>query len=95
MYSKENDLIDFEGILELFYNDTEEIKPNNEDQEKDLVKRKVAINTASKLYDKLLNINTTQYDNLSEHEKKNINVLNRPENLALDFVEDNYRQCNH
>ena len=95
MYSKENDLIDFEGILELFYNDTEEIKPNNEDQEKDLEKRKVAINTASKLYDKLLNINTTQYDNLSEHEKKNINVLNRPENLALDFVEDNYRQCNH
>ena len=95
MYSKENDLIDFEGILELFYNDTEEIKPNNEDQEKDLEKRKVAINTASKLYDKLLNINTTQYDNLSEHEKKNINVLNRPENLALDFAEDNYRQCNH
>ena len=38
----------------------------NEDQEKALGKRKVVINTVSKLYDKLLNICTTQYDNLSE-----------------------------
>ena len=46
------------------------------------------INTASKLYNKLLNICTTQYDILSEDQKKKINVLNRPENLTLDFVED-------
>ena len=31
---------------------------------------------------------TTQYDKLSEDQKEKINVLNRPENLALDFFED-------
>ena len=46
------------------------------------------MNTASKLCDKLLNIFTTQYDNLWEYQKKKINVLNRPENVTLDFVED-------
>ena len=46
-------------------------------------------NTASKLYDKLLNIYTTQYENLSEGQKKKVNVLNIPENLAFDFVECN------
>ena len=46
------------------------------------------INTASKLYNKLLNICTTQYDILSEDQKKKTNVLNGPENLTLDFVED-------
>ena len=30
----------------------------------------------------------TQYDKLSEDQKEKINVLNRPENLALDFFED-------
>ena len=46
------------------------------------------INTFSKLYDKLLNIYTTQFDNLSVDQKKRINVLNRPENVTLDFDED-------
>ena len=41
--------------------------------------RNVLINTDSELYDKLLNICTTQYDNLSEDQK---------ENLTLHFVED-------
>ena len=50
--------------------------------------RKNVINTASKLYDKLLNIHTTQYDNFSEDQKKNVNVLNKPENLIINFVED-------
>ena len=46
------------------------------------------INAASILYDKFLNIYITQYDNLPENQKKNINVLNNPKNLFLDFVED-------
>ena len=46
------------------------------------------INAASILYDKFLNIYVTQYDNLPENQKKNINVLNNPKNLFLDFVED-------
>ena len=46
------------------------------------------INTASTLYDNLLNIYTTQYDNISEDQKKKINVLKRPENLTRDFIED-------
>ena len=37
-YSKENDLSDFKDTLEIFYYDTEEIKPNHESQEKDLEK---------------------------------------------------------
>ena len=71
-------------ILKTFYYDTEKIKPNNEAQKK----RKVVINTASKLYDKLLNIYTTQYDKLSEDSKERVNVLNRPEMLNLDRDED-------
>ena len=47
-------------------------------------------NTAFKLYEKLLNIYTTQYDNPSEDSKKRINVLNRPEMLTLDFDEHDY-----
>ena len=46
------------------------------------------INIAFKLYNKLLNIYTTQNDNLSEGQKKEINVINRPENLTLDFDEN-------
>ena len=53
-------------ILEIFYGHTEETKPNNEAQEKDLEKRKIVIDTVSKLYVKLLNIYTTQYDDFSE-----------------------------
>ena len=56
-------------------------------RKKILEKTKVVINTASNLYDKLLNINTTQYDKLSEDVKKRIIVLNRPENLIPDFDE--------
>ena len=41
---------EFQDILELFYDDTEEIKPNNEEQKGDLEKIKVAIITASKLF---------------------------------------------
>ena len=63
-YLKLNDLIEFKHILELFYDNTKEIKPNNEDQEKDLEKRKVLIYTVSKLYDKLLNIHAAKSDNL-------------------------------
>ena len=48
--SNENDLIDFKDMLELFYDDAKKIKPNNEDQEKDLEKRKIVVNTASKIY---------------------------------------------
>ena len=41
---------EFKDILELAYDDTEEIKPNNEDQKGDLEKIKVAIITAFKLF---------------------------------------------
>ena len=41
---------EFKDILELAYDDTEEIKPNNEDQKWDLEKIKVAIITAFKLF---------------------------------------------
>ena len=51
-------------------------------------KRKVVVNTASKLYDKLLNIYKNQYNKLSEDQKKIITVLNKPEMLSLDFTKD-------
>ena len=59
--SKQNDLRKFKDILELFYHDTEEIKPNNEEQKKELKERKAVFVTASELYNKLLNIYVTQY----------------------------------
>ena len=46
---------------------------------------KVVSNIASKLYDRLLNIYTTQYDNLSEGQKKKRNVLNRLGHVILDL----------
>ena len=46
------------------------------------------INTSSKLYEKLLNIYQNQYNKLPEDQKKMINVLNKPGNLTLDFIED-------
>ena len=35
-------------------------------------------------------IYTAWYDNLSEDQKKNINVLNTPENVTVDFVEGDF-----
>ena len=46
------------------------------------------VNATSKLYDKLLNTYTTQYNKLPEGLKKTITVLNKPEMLSLDFTED-------
>ena len=43
------------------------------------------INTAFKLYDKFLNVYTTQYNNLHEDSKKKVNVLNESEMLNLDL----------
>ena len=43
------------------------------------------INTASKSYNKLLNIHTTHYNKLSEDSKKRVSVLKYPEMLELDF----------
>ena len=40
-YSKQNDSIEFQFKLELFYHDTIESKPNNEDQKKDLKKKEI------------------------------------------------------
>ena len=68
--SKRNDLIESKDILEIFYYDTDEIAPNNKAQEKDFVKRKVVLNTASKSYYKLLTIYETQYDKPSEVQRK-------------------------
>ena len=42
---------------------------------------------AFELYDKLVNIYTTQYDKLTKAQKK-IKVQNRPENLAIDLYLD-------
>ena len=43
--------------------------------------------TAFELYDKLVNIYTTQYDKLTKAQKR-IKVQNRPENLATDLYLD-------
>ena len=50
------------------------------------------IYTASKLYNKLLKICTTQDDRFSENEKKRISVLNRAEMLTLDYDEDDLQE---
>ena len=77
--------------MEEFYYYTQETKPNNKAQEKDLIKRKVVINTAPKLYDKLLNKYETQYDKLPEDSKKILTAPNKPEMLRLNFFGDYFR----
>ena len=43
---------------------------------------------ASELYDKLLSICKTQYDKLTEVQKKRIKVQNIPQNLPIDLYLD-------
>ena len=85
-------MIESNDTSETLYFYIQEIKINNEAQEKALEKQKFVINTASKLYDKLLNRYTTQYDNISKGLKKRLSVLNGPEMLILDFDEDDLLQ---
>ena len=77
--------MEFKKKLELSYYNTKEIKPNNEDQTKDLEKRKVVLVKASELYNKLLNIYKTQYNQLIKAQKKWIKVQNVFENLPFDL----------
>ena len=85
-------MIESNDTSETLYFYIQEIKTNNEAQEKALEKQKFVINTASKLYDKLLNRYTTQYDNISKGLKKRLSVLNGLEMLILDFDEDDLLQ---
>ena len=80
-------LIKGNTVLELFYDDPEEIKPKNEEWEKDFEKRKVVINTASELYNELLNIYTIHYDKFLITQKIRISILEKPENLILNYIQ--------
>ena len=51
---------------------------NNEDQIKDLEKRKVLLDTALALYNKLLSIYKNQYNKLTKAHKKRIKFQNMP-----------------
>ena len=84
---KRSYLSDFKYKLEEVYYDTQEINPDDETQEKDLVDRKNVINSAPKSYDKLLNKYETQYNNLPGNKKKMINVINKPGMLSPDCIE--------
>ena len=57
-------------------------------QEKDLAKRQIVISSVSRLYDKVLNIYTNQYEKFSEDLKKMVNILNKAEILIPDFDRD-------
>ena len=57
-------------------------------QEKDLAKRQIVISSVSRLYDKVLNIYTTQYEKFSEDLKKMVNIPNKAEILIPDFDRD-------
>ena len=67
------------------FNRFEEITANNEDQIKDLEKRKVVLDSALALYNKLLSIYKNQYDKLTKAQKKRIKFQNMPENLPIDL----------
>ena len=67
------------------FNRFEEITANNEDQMKDLEKRKVVLDSALVLYNKLLSIYKNQYDKLTKAQKKRIKFQNMPENLPIDL----------
>ena len=86
--SKLNDLKEFKGKLEISYHDTIQIKPNNEDRKKDLEKRKVVLDAALELCNKLVNIYKTQNDELKKSRKKRIKFKNVSENLPIDLYLD-------
>ena len=67
------------------FNRFEEITANNEDQINDLEKRKVVLDSALALYNKLLSIYQNQYDKLTKAQKKRIKFQNMPENLPIDL----------
>ena len=67
------------------FNRFEEITANNEDQIKDLEKRKVVLDSALALYNKLPSIYQNQYDKLTKAQKKRIKFQNMPENLPIDL----------
>ena len=67
------------------FNRFEEITANNEDQINDLEKRKVVLDSALALYNKLLSIYQNQYDKLTKAQKKQIKFQNMPENLPIDL----------
>ena len=74
-------------MLNVHIHDTIEIKPNNENQIKDLEKR---IAKAFELYDKLLSIYKTQYDKFTKAQEKRIKVQNIPESLPIDLYLGEY-----
>ena len=85
---KRNDLVEFKDKFELFYNDPIKFKPNNEEQIKDLEKRKVVIPKGSELNDRFLSIYKAQHDKLTKTQKTRINVQNTPKNISVDLYLD-------
>ena len=70
LIQKRNDLKEFKDKLELFYYDTIEIKSNNEHKIKDLEERKIVLNTAVELHNKVLNIYKLKMTNLQKLRRK-------------------------
>ena len=74
---------EFKNKLELFYNESKEIEPTNEDQVKDIKVRIAVLDRVFELYNKLLGIYTNQFNKSKFDKKRKIASRNKPENLSL------------
>ena len=87
LHSKLN-LKEFKDKLVLFYHDTIEIRPNNENQIKDLENTKVVLYIALKLRNNLLHMYKNQDDKFKKTKKKRRKVQNVSENFAINLYLD-------
>ena len=72
--SKQKGLKEFKTTLELFHDETKGIEPTNETQVTDIKNKTAALDTASKLYNKLLEIYANLFNKLKHDKKKQINL---------------------
>ena len=87
LHSKLN-LKEFKDKLVLFYHDTIKIRPNNENQIKDLENTKVVLYIALKLRNNLLHMYKNQDDKFKKTKKKRRKVQNVSENFAINLYLD-------
>ena len=83
LVEEQRDLKEFKNKLELFYNESKEIEPTNEDQVKDIKVRIAVLDRVFELYNKLLGIYTNQFNKPKFDKKRKIASRNKPENLSL------------
>ena len=78
----------FKVELELFCHETKRIEPTNEDQEKELEKREPVLDTASNLYNNLLEVRRKRSNEEEVTEGKGLKILT-PNKILTSIISSN------